>query len=68
VGVDVAGSALSRTPVIDRKASSSAVEVVVEVMMDVLLLQWAGALVAFCALLLARAWIAARPAYNGRSK
>jgi hypothetical protein len=66
VGVEF-GSALSRTPVRDWKPPSSAVDVV-EVMMDVLLLQWAGALVASCALSLARAWIAARPAYNGRSK
>ncbi len=49
-GVDVAGSALSATPVKDWKPSSaSAVVDAGEVIMDVLLLQWARALVASCA-------------------
>jgi hypothetical protein len=45
VGVDVVGSALSRTPVMLAKPSSSAAVDAVEV----ILLQWAGALVASCA-------------------
>jgi len=49
-GVDVVGSALSATPVKDWKPSrSSAVDAVGGIIMDVLLLQWAAALVASCA-------------------
>lgn len=65
VGVDVVGSALSSTPVMDWKPSRSSAVGAVEVIMDVLLLQWARALVASCAgsgaSSLAGAWIAARP-------
>lgn len=48
-GVDVVGSALSATPVKDWKPSRSSAVDAVGGIMDVLLLQWAAALVASCA-------------------
>jgi hypothetical protein len=63
--VDVVGSALCPAPVKDWKPSKSSAVGAVEVIMDVLLLQWARALVACCAgsgaSSLVGAWTAARP-------